>query len=94
MQDMSSRELLQERRMLPNGDTIWEDSCLVEAAKQGQLCVLDGVHRLHASALELLQSLVLQRTMHLADGSRLVEKKQFQQMASMGNLTSEQLNAR
>lgn len=34
-QDMTSRELVQQRRMLENGDTIWEDSQLVQAAKRG-----------------------------------------------------------
>jgi hypothetical protein len=52
---MSSRELLQQRRMLPNGDTIWEDSVLVNAAKRGHLCILDGLHRIHHSALNVLQ---------------------------------------
>jgi hypothetical protein len=42
---MNSRELLQRRKMLENGDTIWEDSQLVKAAKEGRLCVLDGIDR-------------------------------------------------
>lgn len=42
---MSSRELLQRRKMLPNGDTIWEDGQLVRAAKKGAICVLDGINR-------------------------------------------------
>lgn len=42
---MNSRELIQRRRMLPEGDTVWEDSQLVTAAKQGITCILDGVER-------------------------------------------------
>jgi MoxR-like ATPase len=36
-QDMNSRELVQQRRMLANGDTVWEDSQLVRAAKRGKI---------------------------------------------------------
>lgn len=53
LKDMNSRELLQERRMLPNGDTVWEDSVLVDCAKKGRLCILDGIERIHWSALEV-----------------------------------------
>ncbi|VDM74551.1 unnamed protein product [Strongylus vulgaris] len=35
LKDMNSRELFQRRRMLGNGDTLWEDSQLVTAAKKG-----------------------------------------------------------
>jgi hypothetical protein len=45
IKDMNSRELLQRRRMLENGDTVWEDGQLVKAAKRGHLCVLDGLDR-------------------------------------------------
>jgi midasin (ATPase involved in ribosome maturation) len=58
---MNSRELFQQRRILPNGDTIWEDSPLVSAAKQGKLCVLDGVERVHSSMVEALASLIYHR---------------------------------
>ena len=43
--DLNSRELLQTRVQLLNGDTIWSDSLLVAAAKAGRVCVLDGIER-------------------------------------------------
>jgi hypothetical protein len=55
VQDMTSRELLQQWRMLPSGDTKWQESVLVEAARTGKLAVLDGLHRVHHSALNVLQ---------------------------------------
>ncbi|KJH42346.1 aspartate carbamoyltransferase regulatory chain, allosteric domain protein [Dictyocaulus viviparus] len=45
MKDMNARELLQRRRMLDNGDTLWEDSQLVAAAKRGDICILDGAEK-------------------------------------------------
>ncbi|CAJ0945171.1 unnamed protein product, partial [Mesorhabditis belari] len=90
-QDLNSRELLQRRRMLPNGDTIWEDSQLVIAAKSGGICVLDGVERVHASALEVLAPLVHHRHLDLPDGSRLVSQQEFDLIAKKMNATKEEL---
>ena len=44
-QDMTARDLLQQRTTLPNGDTVWRRSPLVEAAIHGKMAILDGVHR-------------------------------------------------
>ena len=54
-QDMTSRELLQQRTTLPNGDTAWRESPLILAAREGSIAVLDGVHRLESSTLSALQ---------------------------------------
>ena len=54
-QDMTSRELLQQRSTLPNGDTTWRTSPLITAALKGRLAVLDGVHRLDAGTLAVLK---------------------------------------
>ncbi|KAG1089899.1 hypothetical protein G6F42_019849 [Rhizopus arrhizus] len=45
--DMSSRDLLQRRSTTAKGDTVWENSLLVEAAIHGHLAVLD-VTRWHS----------------------------------------------
>ncbi|EYC24837.1 hypothetical protein Y032_0013g2130 [Ancylostoma ceylanicum] len=74
---MNSRELFQRRRMLDSGDTLWEDSQLVAAAKRGDVCVLDGAEKVHWSALESLQSLCHHRLLFLPDGSRLVGEEEF-----------------
>ena len=44
-QDMTARDLLQQRTTLPSGDTVWRYSPLVQAALEGKMAVLDGVHR-------------------------------------------------
>lgn len=54
-QDMGSRDLVQQRTTLPNGDTTWVETPLVSAALKGKLAILDGIHRLHPSTLSQLQ---------------------------------------
>ncbi|KAK6745050.1 hypothetical protein RB195_011638 [Necator americanus] len=76
-QDMNSRELFQRRRMLDSGDTLWEDSQLVAAAKRGDVCVLDGVEKVHWSTLESLGTLCHHRLLFLPDGSRMVGEEEF-----------------
>ena len=53
-QDMTSRDLVQQRTTLANGDTTWRLSPLVTAALDGSLAVLDGVHRINAGSFSLL----------------------------------------
>jgi von Willebrand factor A domain-containing protein 8 len=53
-QDMTSRDLLQQRTTLANGDTVWRNSPLVAAALQGKMALLDGIHRIHASTLAVI----------------------------------------
>ncbi|ELK10026.1 hypothetical protein PAL_GLEAN10015259 [Pteropus alecto] len=57
-QDMTARDLLQQRYTLPNGDTAWRSSPLVTAALEGKLVLLDGIHRVNAGTLAVLQSQV------------------------------------
>ena len=58
LQDMTSRDLLQQRTTLPNGDTVWRPSPLVTAALEGSLAVLDGVHRINQGSFSVLHRYV------------------------------------
>ncbi|KAI6205157.1 Von Willebrand factor A domain-containing protein 8 [Aphelenchoides besseyi] len=91
-QDLNSRELLQSRQMLSNGDTVWRDGELVQAAKNGDLCVLDGLDKVHWSTAEVLAPLIHHRFLHLPDGTRLVSSKAFGMMKKEMNCTTEDLN--
>ena len=51
---MTSRDLLQQRMTLPNGDTAWRPSPLVTAALEGSLAALDGVHRVNPGTFAVL----------------------------------------
>ena len=63
---MSSRDLLQRRATNDQGDTVWQDSPLLRAARSGALCILDGVHRLQNDALAALAPLLQDRQCCLA----------------------------
>ena len=54
-QDMTARDLLQQRITLPNGDTSWRYSPLVMAALEGNIAELDGIHRVNPGTLAVLQ---------------------------------------
>jgi MoxR-like ATPase len=70
-QDMSARELLQRRATLPDGDTVWLPSRLVQAARFGRICVLDGCEQLPSGTLSTLQQLMTSRELPLPDGTDL-----------------------
>lgn len=91
-QDMNSRELLQQRRMLPNGDTIWQDSQLISAAKEGHLCILDGLEKIHWSTVEVLAPLIYHRFIHLPDGTRLISDNAFSVIKEKNGLNELELN--
>ena len=54
-QDMTARDLLQQRSTLANGDTIWRPSPLLNAAMEGKIAVMDGLHRLNSGTLFTIQ---------------------------------------
>ena len=56
---MTARDLLQYRITHPNGDTFWKFSSLVNAAIDGKLVVLDGVHRSDIGTLAQLQGYLI-----------------------------------
>ncbi|CAO3686219.1 unnamed protein product [Umbelopsis ramanniana] len=89
--DMSSRDLLQRRTTTNTGDTIWENSMLIEAALHGRLAVLDGVETLSFGTLTTLQRLVMEREVQLPDGKRLVNPKRFLSLMKKHNWSQEEL---
>ncbi|CAI4226062.1 unnamed protein product [Auanema sp. JU1783] len=93
-QDMNSRELIQRRRMLQEGDTVWEDSQLVTAAKNGHVCVLDGAERVHGSALDSLSSLIHHRLLDLPNGNRLIGEEAYEELMATTGQSKDQLEER
>lgn len=53
-QDMTARDFVQQRTTTASGDTVWRDSALIRAAKNGSMAVLDGMHRIHNSSISVL----------------------------------------
>ncbi|XP_064638932.1 von Willebrand factor A domain-containing protein 8-like [Lineus longissimus] len=93
-QDMTSRDLLQQRTTLPNGDTTWRMSPLVTAALDGSLAVLDGVHRINPGTFAVLHRLVHDRELSLFDGSQLLRKDKYDTIKQELSLSDEEMTHR
>ncbi|XP_026327671.1 von Willebrand factor A domain-containing protein 8-like [Hyposmocoma kahamanoa] len=83
-QDMTARDLLQQRTTLVSGDTVWKNSALVDAALKGHLAVLDGLHRIHPSTVAVLHRLVHDREVQLHDGTRLLRHDRYDALLASG----------
>lgn len=90
-QDITSRDLMQQRTTRPNGDTIWNDSPLIRAALDGKLAILDGIDRVHPSTLSVIHSLVHDRDVQLYDGKRLVRHDRYEEIKKLHGLTDEEM---
>uniref|UniRef100_A0A3B4UMV5 von Willebrand factor A domain-containing protein 8 n=1 Tax=Seriola dumerili TaxID=41447 RepID=A0A3B4UMV5_SERDU len=93
-QDMTARDLLQQRYTLPNGDTAWRPSPLVTAAVEGKLLLLDGIHRVNLGTLAVLSRLLHDRELDLYDGTRLLRWDRYQAIKEQLQFTDEQLQER
>uniref|UniRef100_A0A665V7J8 von Willebrand factor A domain-containing protein 8 n=1 Tax=Echeneis naucrates TaxID=173247 RepID=A0A665V7J8_ECHNA len=93
-QDMTARDLLQQRYTLPNGDTAWRLSPLVTAAIEGKLLLLDGIHRVNLGTLAVLSRLLHDRELDLYDGTRLLRWDRYQTIKEELQFSDEQLQER
>ena len=93
-QDMSSRDLLQQRDTDVNGNTVWRHSPLVKAAVEGRLALIDGIDRLYPGTLALIQRLTQDRELTLHDGTRLLGAERFEQTAKEAGLTDSEMAER
>eukprot|EP00117_Sycon_ciliatum_P049088 scpid7831/ scgid4687/ Uncharacterized protein KIAA0564 homolog len=93
-QDMTARDLLQQRMTLPNGDTSWRPSPLVTAALHGNLAVLDGLHRINAGTLAVLQRLLHDRELNLYDGTKLLRHDRYEHLKEQLGVSDEEMAKR
>ncbi|KAI5107140.1 von Willebrand factor A domain-containing protein 8, partial [Silurus meridionalis] len=93
-QDMTARDLLQQRYTLPNGDTAWRASPLVSAAQEGKLVLLDGIHRVNLGTLAVLSRLLHDRELALYDGTRLLRWDRYLALKEELQLTEPELQER
>jgi AAA domain (dynein-related subfamily) len=91
-QDMSHRDLLQRRATTSAGDTVWQPSPLVVAAREGRLAVLDNIDRLPPDLLSVVQSLVQDRELSLFDGSKLIPYERWLRLQNEEGMTLQQLS--
>ncbi|XP_074632889.1 von Willebrand factor A domain-containing protein 8-like isoform X1 [Acropora palmata] len=92
--DMTSRDLLQQRITLANGDTSWRYSPLILAALEGSIAELDGIHRVNPGTLAVLQRLISERELSLYDGTRLFHHERYKAIKEENDWTNEDMNSR
>eukprot|EP00127_Corallochytrium_limacisporum_P004995 Clim_evm18s196 gene=Clim_evmTU18s196 len=92
--DMTARDLLQQRATKPNGDTYWRYSPLVMSALEGSLCVLDGIHRINHGTFTVLQRLVQDRELVLFEGKRLMGPDRYEAIKDRYGLNDMGMNER
>ncbi|KAF5299279.1 hypothetical protein FQA39_LY02452 [Lamprigera yunnana] len=90
-QDMTSRDLVQQRTTLSNGDTVWKCSPLVDCAISGKIAVIDGIHRVHPSTLAVLHRLVHDRELQLHDGRRMISSDNFSNLKTDLDISEDNL---
>jgi hypothetical protein len=76
---------LKQSRDFAGGATIWRDEAAVRALIAGRLLILDGLHRVDANVLPLLNSLLEAREMQLDDGRLVVSPEHFEDLLHRGN---------
>ncbi|KAH9247158.1 hypothetical protein BASA81_015242 [Batrachochytrium salamandrivorans] len=89
--DMSARDLLQRRSTLPDGDTFWENSGLVEAALHGRIAVLDQIEVLGFGTISSIQRLAIDREISLPDGRTLIGLTRFRSLMKKHGYTFKDL---
>lgn len=88
-QDMTARDIIQQRTTKINGDTIWRDSPLVRAARNGHIAILDGIHRIHNSTISILHRLIHDREVQMYDGTRLIRHDKYDELLQQGSSEAE-----
>ncbi|KAI3633761.1 hypothetical protein MIR68_008093 [Amoeboaphelidium protococcarum] len=81
--DVTYKDLLQTRSTDSKGNTVWRNSLLVEAALNGHIVVLDGVHQLHPDVLNALSWFMQMRSVTLPDGTLVTDGHQADGETSM-----------
>lgn len=91
--DMTARDLLQQRHTTGSGDTVWRESPLVTAAREGHLLILDGLHRMDPGSLTVLQQLIQDRDCTLHDGTRLLAGPRYEALQQSLGLSEADMQA-
>ena len=85
--DLPARDLLQRRSTDASGSTMWVDADVVRAAIDGELLILDNVHRLPLGTLAAsLGRLITDRELQLPDGRRLLPREAYDALHAAGTL--------
>jgi MoxR-like ATPase len=87
--EMTALDLLARRGTdAVTGETVWTESPLVQAARTGQICLLDGIEKLRPDTLGTLQRLLTDREVCLPDGTTLALAPSRQDGSSSSSSTN------
>lgn len=78
--DLNSKDLIQQRSTDKEGNTIWIDSPLVEAARLGYWIILDNMHNIGNSTLSILQQILFDGELNLLDGRKLLSQDNLEHL--------------
>lgn len=90
--DMSARDFLQTRDTDINGNTVWRNSPLVDAALNGHLCVLDPIECLAPGVISSLSRLLQDHEATLPNGTLLVSHHHFNKLIKDHKLSAKSLH--
>ena len=80
--DLTARDLLQTRGTnTETGDTVWKETALSRAARNGDWVILDGINKLRSDTLTSLALVIEQGLVVLPDGSRFQANDNFKCVA-------------
>ena len=90
--DLPARDLLQRRSTDALGSTTWVDAEAVSAAINGELLIVDNIHRLAQGTLAAtLGRLLTDRELQLPDGRRLLAREHYDALMESGECSAEEL---
>ncbi|EJK73464.1 hypothetical protein THAOC_04909, partial [Thalassiosira oceanica] len=80
--DLTARDLLMSRGTSDSGDTIWKETPLTRAAREGHYLILDGIDKCRADTLTSHLALLFEQgLLFLPDGTRLEAHSNFRCVA-------------
>jgi MoxR-like ATPase len=79
--DITARDLLQSRGTDDSGDTIWRDTPLTRAARNGNYVILDGIDKLRSDTMSSLAILLERGWAVLPDGTSFYANDNFRCIA-------------
>ncbi|KAF8278544.1 putative AAA domain (dynein-related subfamily)/von Willebrand factor type A domain containing protein [Trypanosoma cruzi] len=71
---------LGQRREIRNGTLVYDDQCVVVAAREGQLLLLEGLEKVERNVLPVINNLLENREMHLENGMMLIHPERYDRL--------------
>ncbi|KAF9078337.1 AAA domain-containing protein [Rhodocollybia butyracea] len=76
--DVGETELTQGREIRDGGNLVYVDSPAVNAVKYGRLLILEGIEKAERGIMPILNNLLENREMNLADGTHIISSHRYE----------------